>query len=84
MKHVLTSETVVKFAENLRDEIKSRLLIPGISTKYILSFYINLLEFLREIDPSGTAVEIVTGVVKDYVRGRKGSLEVVISRIVSD
>jgi hypothetical protein len=84
LKLVLSQDTVKSFAENLKDQIKSRLLLPAIGTRYILSFYINLLEFLREIDPSGSAVESVTKVIKEYVRTRKGSIEVVINKIVSD
>jgi anaphase-promoting complex subunit 2 len=47
------TNTLNELSERLQNELKTRLLIPGVITQYIINQYINILKVLQILDPSG-------------------------------
>ena len=47
------TNTLHELSERLQNELKTRLLIPGVITQYIINQYINILKVLQILDPSG-------------------------------
>lgn len=49
-----------KLASEMKNQIIERLLLPGINTKLIINFYIQLIRVFKYLDPSTILLEIVS------------------------
>ncbi|OMJ25962.1 Anaphase-promoting complex subunit 2 [Smittium culicis] len=60
------SRTII--GESLKNWIFSNLLNPENDTEYILSFYISLISFFKELDPTNIVLAIVAEPIHSYLR----------------
>lgn len=73
-----------KLAEKMKEQIVDRLLIPGVDSKSIINFYIQVIRVFKFIDPSTILLEIISKPIKDYLRSRKDTLRCIVSIIIED
>ena len=73
----------MKLADEMKKQVINRLLLPGVSTKFIINFYIQVIRVFKLIDPSTILLEIVSEPIKEYLRSRKDTLRVIINTIIS-
>ena len=73
-----------KLAEKMKEQIIDRLLIPGVDSKSIINFYIQVIRVFKFIDPSTILLEIISKPIKDYLRSRKDTLRCIVSIIIED
>jgi len=67
----------------LRQSLEGRLLHPGATTSQILQVYMNAVKVLRVIDDSTNdngLLDVVTGGVRAYLRGRTDTVRCIITR----
>ncbi|XP_001605994.1 anaphase-promoting complex subunit 2 [Nasonia vitripennis] len=69
---------------SLQDALKSRLLHPGVSTPDILTAYIAAIKVLRQLDPTGVLLEMITEPIKVYLRGREDTVRCVVSGLLDE
>ena len=69
--------------ERIQAQIQKRLLIPGTSTKFIISFYIQVIKVFKFIDPSTVLLEVVQQPIREYLRSRKDTLRNIVAIILS-
>jgi anaphase-promoting complex subunit 2 len=70
-------------AEKMKRQIEDRLLLPGISTKLIIGFYIQVIRVFKFIDPSNFLLEVVSAPIREYLRTRKDTLKNIVKIILS-
>lgn len=58
----------------LQKALETRLLHPGVSTPDILTAYVAAIRSLRELDPSGVLLDLVTQPVHQYLRSREDTV----------
>ena len=73
----------MKLAEDMKQKVIDRLLLPGIITKFIINFYIQAIRVFQFIDSSTILLEIVSEPIKEYLRSRKDTLRCIIKTIIS-
>ena len=74
----------VKMADSMKKQIVDRLLLPGISTKFIINFYIQITRVFKFIDPTAILLELISEPIKKYLRSRKDTLRCIVHIIISD
>eukprot|EP01017_Pseudomicrothorax_dubius_P034038 TRINITY_DN461_c0_g1_i5.p1 TRINITY_DN461_c0_g1~~TRINITY_DN461_c0_g1_i5.p1 ORF type:complete len:816 (-),score=203.93 TRINITY_DN461_c0_g1_i5:80-2527(-) len=85
LKEVLSKTNLLyELDYKFQNEIKKRLLIPGVLTQYILNQYINILKALQIIDPDGLIFEKITTPIKEYLLKRTDTLRCIISLLNED
>lgn len=67
-----------------RNALMSRLLHPGAETSQIIEVYINTIKVLREMDPSGELLQVITQPVRDYLKGRSDTIRKIISSLTDE
>ncbi|KRX01026.1 Cullin homology [Pseudocohnilembus persalinus] len=67
--------------ENLIQQIKKRLLIPGVITQTILNYYINTLKFMQILDPQGFYFEEIIQTLKKYLLKRNDTIRCIIQHL---
>ncbi|KAL3775269.1 hypothetical protein ACHAW5_010907 [Stephanodiscus triporus] len=73
-----------ELAGEFRNALVSRLLHPGAETAQIIEVYINTIKVLREMDPSGELLEVVTRPVRDYLRGRSDTIRCIVTSLTDE
>lgn len=58
----------------LQKALETRLLHPGVSTPDILTAYVAAIRSLRELDPSGVLLDLVTQPIHQYLRSREDTV----------
>ena len=77
---VLQESLVSSFTEQLR----RRLLHPGARTADVISQYIGTIKTLRDLDPSGIVLDLVSGPIRKYLRKRKDTIRCVVTMLTDD
>ena len=67
-----------------RRALVQRLIHPGAQTSQIIDVYINTIKVLREMDPSGELLQVVTQPVRDYLRGREDCVRCIITSLTDE
>lgn len=87
LKGLLSNSTFSNLKDSLaakmKKQIEDRLLLPGISTKLIIGFYIQVIRVFKFIDPSTLLLEVVSGPIREYLRTRKDTLRNIVKIILS-
>lgn len=73
-----------QLASEFRKALVARLLHPGAETAQIIEVYINTIKVLREMDPSGELLEVVTMPVRDYLRKRSDTIRCIITSLTDE
>ena len=73
-----------ELACEFRGALVARLLHPGAETAQIIEVYISTIKVLREMDPSGELLEVVTRPVRDYLRGRSDTIRCIITSLTDE
>ena len=76
----LQESLVSSFTEQLR----RRLLHPGARTADVISQYIGTIKTLRDLDPSGIVLDLVSGPIRKYLRKRKDTIRCVVTMLTDD
>jgi len=76
----LRESLVAKFTEQLR----RRLLHPGARTADVISQYIGTIKTMRDLDPSGIVLDLVSGPIRKYLRRRKDTIRCVVTMLTDD
>ena len=71
-------------ASEFRKALVARLLHPGAETAQIIEVYINTIKVLREMDPSGELLEVVTMPVRDYLKKRSDTIRCIITSLTDE
>ncbi|KAL9188455.1 hypothetical protein ACHAXT_006833 [Thalassiosira profunda] len=71
-------------ANEWRNALKARLLHPGAETTQIIEVYINTIKVLREMDPSGELLEVVSQPVREYLKGRSDTIRCIITSLTDE
>jgi anaphase-promoting complex subunit 2 len=66
-------------ADGMIKQIKSRLLISGVSTQSIINYFIDHIKIMQIIDPSGLIYDSVTSPIKNYLLQRPDALRGIIN-----
>jgi anaphase-promoting complex subunit 2 len=67
-----------------RQALVQRLIHPGAKTSQIIDVYINTIKVLREMDPSGELLQVVTAPVREYLRGRDDCVRCIITSLTDE
>ncbi|KAK1743166.1 anaphase-promoting complex subunit 2 [Skeletonema marinoi] len=67
-----------------RQALVQRLIHPGAQTSQIIDVYINTIKVLREMDPSGELLQVVTQPVREYLRGRNDCVRCIITSLTDE
>mmetsp|Transcript_15886 Transcript_15886/g.22588 ORF Transcript_15886/g.22588 Transcript_15886/m.22588 type:complete len:769 (-) Transcript_15886:29-2335(-) len=73
-----------KLAFEWRQALVQRLIHPGAQTSQIIDVYINTIKVLREMDPSGELLQVVTQPVREYLRGRDDCVRCIITSLTDE
>lgn len=73
-----------QLADEWRKALQARLLHPGAETSQIIEVYINTIKVLREMDPSGELLQVVTQPVRDYLKGRADTIRCIITSLTDE
>ncbi len=65
----------------LSSSLKARLLHPGANTADIIRTYILCIHVLRAIDPSGVALDRVSGPIRSYLVGRSDTIRCIVQSL---
>ncbi|KAL7554370.1 hypothetical protein ACHAWF_017822 [Thalassiosira exigua] len=71
-------------ANEWRNALIARLLHPGAETAQIIEVYINTIKVLREMDPSGELLQVVTQPVREYLKGRSDTIRCIIKSLTDE
>lgn len=71
-------------ANEWRGALVKRLIHPGAQTSQIIDVYINTIKVLREMDPSGELLQVVTQPVREYLRGRADTVRCIITSLTDE
>lgn len=83
LKQCLRRTTLhAQLTTSLRQAIQRRLLIAGAPTADIIEQYRLTIRALRALDPSGVVLNIVSGPLKEYLRGRKDTIRCVVTMLM--
>jgi len=78
------SHMMQHLAKTLIQQIKTRLLIPGVITQSIINYFINTVKILQLVDPTGTIYDTVTNPLKNYLLQRPDALRGIINILTED
>ncbi|XP_054275023.1 anaphase-promoting complex subunit 2 isoform X2 [Macrosteles quadrilineatus] len=70
--------------QKLQRALETRLLHPGVNTPDILTAYIAAIKALRQLDPTGVLLEMVTLPVRQYLRSREDTVRCVVTSLTDD
>jgi len=73
-----------QLANEWRNALMARLLHPGAETSQIIEVYINTIKVLREMDPSGELLQVITQPVRDYLKGRADTIRCIITSLTDE
>lgn len=71
-------------AKKWRHSLRARLLHPGAETSQIIDVYINIIKVLREMDPSGELLEVVSQPVREYLKGREDTIRCIVTSLTDE
>ena len=71
-------------AKQWRNSLRARLLHPGAETSQIIDVYINIIKVLREMDPSGELLEVVSQPVREYLKGREDTIRCIVTSLTDE
>ena len=73
------------FIKKITQQIKKRLLNPGISTRIIIEIFIRIIKIMRIIDSSNNyMLEALSSPIKEYLLNRKDTMQWIITAIISE
>lgn len=79
MKTIINSkENLTEFTEPIFKDIQTKLLTVSLSTKKIITFYINLLKFWGNVNKNYKILQKLTTSIKTYFLGRKDALRFIL------
>ena len=73
-----------QLANEWRNALIARLLHPGAETSQIIEVYISTIKVLREMDPSGELLQVVTQPVRNYLKGRSDTIRCIITSLTDE
>eukprot|EP00899_Mesostigma_viride_P018981 jgi/Mesvir1/27084/Mv20772-RA.1 len=73
-----------RLATAFRSALQQRLLHPGAATTDILQQYVSTIKTLQALDPAGVLLEVVSGPVCEYLRGRKDTIRCIVTMLTDD
>mmetsp|Transcript_3637 Transcript_3637/g.6193 ORF Transcript_3637/g.6193 Transcript_3637/m.6193 type:complete len:193 (-) Transcript_3637:937-1515(-) len=73
-----------EIARQVKQQIQDRLLLPWISTDYLVNFYIQIIKVFKLVDPSTLLLQIVQQPIKAYLRQRNDTLKCVVQLILNE
>lgn len=77
----MQTEKRFKIVQDLLKTIKLRLLHPGAHTELIITFYLLTAQALYQLDPSGSYVSIICEPIRNYIKNRTDSAEVIVQHL---
>ena len=73
------------FINRIKEQIKKRLLYPGVSTRIIIEIFIRIIKIMRIIDSSNNyMLELLSQPIKEYLLNRKDTMKWIITAIISE
>ena len=73
------------FINKIKDQLKKRLLYPGVSTRIIIEIFIRIIKIMRIIDSSNNyMLELLSQPIKEYLLNRKDTMQWIITAIISE
>ena len=73
-----------EFVSTIENQISSRLLTPGISTRLIIEIFIRIIKIMKTIESSGYLLNLISAPIKEYLRLRKDTMQWIITTILSE
>ena len=81
--NTMKADQRIGIVKDLLIAVKDRLLHPAAYTDLIISFYTQAIQALTALDPSGSIVEVLCDPIRQYVRNRSDSAEVIVKQVIS-
>ena len=73
------------FINRIKEQLKKRLLYPGVSTRIIIEIFIRIIKIMRIIDSSNNyMLELLSQPIKEYLLNRKDTMQWLITAIISE
>ena len=73
------------FINKIKEQLKKRLLYPGVSTRIIIEIFIRIIKIMRIIDSSNNyMLELLSQPIKEYLLNRKDTMQWIITAIISE
>ena len=73
------------FINRIKEQLKKRLLYPGVSTRIIIEIFIRIIKIMRIIDSSNNyMLELLSQPIKEYLLNRKDTMQWIITAIISE
>ena len=69
---------------SFNEQLRRRLLHPGARTADVISQYIGTIKTMRDLDPSGIVLDLVSGPIRKYLRKRKDTIRCVVTMLTDD
>lgn len=70
--------------KQLKHSIESRLLHPGVETKSILSFFVDAIKALLDLDSTGVMMENVCEPLRKYLRQRDDTIKSIVANLTGE
>lgn len=74
---------LTRIGQHLRETLIRRLIHPGAETTQIIQVYMNVIQVLREMDPSDILLANVTEPIRTYLRGRHDTVRCIITSLTN-
>ena len=84
IKSCISNYNQSTFISTIQNQISSRLLTPGISTRLIIEIFIRIIKIMKTIEPSGYLLNLISAPIKEYLRLRKDTMQWIITTILSE
>ena len=73
------------FINRIKEQLKKRLLYPGVSTRIIIEIFIRIIKIMRIIDSSNNyMLELLSQPIKEYLLNRRDTMQWLITAIISE
>ena len=85
IKICISSYDKNNFINRIKEQLKKRLLYPGVSTRIIIEIFIRIIKIMRIIDSSNNyMLELLSQPIKEYLLNRKDTMQWIITAIISE
>ena len=85
MKICISSFDKNVFISRIKEQLKKRLLYPGVSTRIIIEIFIRIIKIMRIIDSSNNyMLELLSQPIKEYLLNRKDTMQWIITAIINE
>nr|XP_002124151.1 anaphase-promoting complex subunit 2 [Ciona intestinalis] len=73
-----------RLIDSLKNDIRNRVLHPGVSTQNIITVYISAVKALRELDSTGVVMEMVLEPCTTYLTQREDAVRMIMQGLLGD